>query len=97
MPDELGLGEDKHGVLLPVRVKPRARKNGVDSRREGALLVAVTAAPVDGSANAAILEVLSDALHCPKSALEIVRGHKARDKIVRVALSRDELVRRLMG
>ena len=97
MPDELALGEDKHGVLLPVRVKPRARKNGVDGRREGALLVAVTAAPVDGSANAAILEVLSDALHCPKSALEIVRGHKARDKIVRVALSRDELVRRLMG
>jgi len=93
----LTLSEDKHGVLLPVRVKPRAHKNGLDGQREGALVVAVTAAPVEGSANAAVLEALSGVLHCPKSVLEIVRGHKSRDKIVRVALGRDELLRRLMA
>ncbi|MDF2440927.1 MAG: uncharacterized protein JWN98_1911 [Abditibacteriota bacterium] len=95
VPESLALGEDKHGVLLPVRVRPRAHKNAVDGRREGAIVVTVTAAPVDGGANAAVIEVLSNALRCPKSALEIVRGHKSRDKVVRVPLSREELQLRL--
>jgi len=48
------------------------------------LRVYVTVVPEDGKANAAVLKLLAKALGVPKSRLEIVRGHTARDKVVRV-------------
>ena len=52
--------------------------------RDGVLLVRLTAPPVEGAANAALIEVLSKALHVPKRALTIVSGHRSRLKRVRV-------------
>jgi hypothetical protein len=75
-----GLTQDKSGVLLAVRVKPRGRHNAVEGWRDGALLVSVTAPPADGAANAAVLEVVAAALGCAKSTLQLARGHKSRDK-----------------
>ena len=80
----ISLGSDKNGVLLPVRVKPRGRANTVEGVRNNALMVSVTAAPADGAANAAVIEVVAKALGCPRSTLEIIRGHKARDKTIRI-------------
>jgi len=75
-------GSDKNGTLLPVRVKPRGRANAVEGVRQDALLITVTAAPADGAANAAVIEVVAEALDCPRSTLAIVRGHKSRDKVI---------------
>jgi uncharacterized protein (TIGR00251 family) len=91
-----GLSQDKDGVLLAIRVKPRGRKNAVEGWREGALLVVVTSPPSEGAANAAVLEVLSDVLQCAKSTLSVARGHKARDKQIRLTtLSIEEAAQRL--
>jgi uncharacterized protein (TIGR00251 family) len=79
---ELRLTTGKDGVLVPVRVKPRARANKIEGVRDGVLLVSVNAPPVEGAANAAILEVLAQALSCAKSTLHVARGEKARDKII---------------
>jgi len=58
----------------------------------------VTAAPVDGRANAAVGALLAAALGVRASAVEIVRGITGRDKYVRVAgLTMDDLIRRLGG
>jgi uncharacterized protein YggU (UPF0235/DUF167 family) len=89
----LQLLDARHGVLLPVRVKPRGRSNAVEGVRNGALLVSVTAAPADGAANAAVIAVLSDYLSCARSTLSIARGHKARDKVVLIAAADIETVR----
>jgi hypothetical protein len=78
------LSQDKDGLLLRVRVKPRGRRNAVEGVRGDALMVTVTAAPEDGKANVAVVEVLSRVFDCPRSALEIARGHTSRDKTVRV-------------
>lgn len=92
----LNLSEDKNGVLIPVRVTPRGRANAVTGARNGVLSLAVTAPPAEGAANAAVIEVLSDALRCPKSALTIRRGVKSRDKVVVVTgLSLDDVRARL--
>jgi uncharacterized protein (TIGR00251 family) len=48
------------------------------------LRVAVTAPPVDGKANAAVVEALAAALGVPRGAIEIVRGESGRRKTVRV-------------
>jgi uncharacterized protein (TIGR00251 family) len=87
------------GGLLHVRVQPRAsRAEIVGWRPDGALGVRVTAAPVDGRANAAVGSLLATALGVRASAVEIVRGAAGRDKYVRVSgLTLDDVIRRLGG
>ena len=87
------------GGLLHVRVQPRAARAGIAGwRPDGALGVRVTAAPVDGRANAAVGALLAAALGVRVSAVEIVRGASGRDKYVRVAgVTREDLIRRLGG
>lgn len=81
---------------MPVRVKPRARANKIEGFREEAFLVCVTAAPTDGQANAAVLEVVAKSLGCAKSSLHLERGQKSRDKVICVtALSSEEVASRL--
>jgi len=53
--------------------------------RDGALLVRLAAAPVDGAANAELIAVLAGALHLPKRSIEIVSGDRSRSKRVRIA------------
>ena len=84
------------GCTISVRVQPRASRNRVGEYRDGALLVSVTAPPQDGRANAALLELLAEALGVAKSRLRIVRGHTGRDKVVAVdGLTGDEVDHRL--
>jgi uncharacterized protein (TIGR00251 family) len=73
-----------NAALLEVRVVPRAGKSGVAGMREGALLVRLAAAPVDGAANAELIAVLAAALHLPKRSIAIVSGDRSRSKRVRV-------------
>jgi uncharacterized protein (TIGR00251 family) len=74
------------GVTLRVRVTPRASRDEVLGWREpGVLAVRVTAPPVEGEANRAIIHVLAESLGVPRSAVTIVRGARGRDKTVRVA------------
>jgi uncharacterized protein (TIGR00251 family) len=73
------------GILIDVRVIPRAGRSGVAGTRDGALLVRLNAAPVDGAANAELIEVISKALGVPKRAVSIASGERSRRKTVRVA------------
>jgi uncharacterized protein (TIGR00251 family) len=75
---------DAH-ALLEVRVIPRAGRSGIAGVRDGALLVKLAAAPVDGAANAELIAVLAEALGLPKRSVEIVSGERSRSKRVRVA------------
>ena len=81
---------------ITVRVQPRASRNRVDGHRDGALRVSVTAPPHGGRANAALLELLADALGVAKSRLTIIRGHSSRDKIVAVVGLAEEDINRLL-
>ena len=86
------------GGLLPVRVKSRAARDEVVGWQGSALRVSVTAAPEAGHANSAVIELLAEAFGVPRSAVELVRGRAARDKLFRVAgHSLDELRARLHG
>jgi uncharacterized protein (TIGR00251 family) len=80
-------------VTLDVRVIPRAARSGLAGTRDGVLLVRLTAPPVEGAANAALIEVLAKALRVPKRALTIVGGERSRLKRVRVEGVTEEFVR----
>lgn len=77
---------------INIRVIPRASKAGVAGMRGDALLVRLSAAPVDGAANAELIEILADALDVPKRAIAIVAGERARQKRVRIEGLSNELV-----
>jgi len=81
---ELEIREQEGAITFEVRVAPRASRDRVLGVHEGALKVALTAAPVDGAANEALRKLLARALGVPKSDVEIVRGARARNKLLRV-------------
>ena len=56
------------GAILDIKVIPRAGRTGVAGTRDGALLVRLTAAPVDGAANAELIDFLADAARCSQNA-----------------------------
>lgn len=71
------------GAEFALRVSPRARR--AEITREGlAIKVAVTAAPEDGKANAAVASLLAFALGVAKTRLSLVRGVAVRDKVFRL-------------
>lgn len=72
------------GVELRVHVTPRARRPSIGGTRGGALKVAVSAPPVDGAANDAVIEALADALGIPKRRITLVRGASSREKTLRI-------------
>ena len=72
------------GVTLDVRVIPRAGRSAVAGVREGALLVRLNAAPVDGAAHAELIELLATALGVRRRAVSIVAGERSRQKRVQV-------------
>jgi uncharacterized protein len=81
---------------LRLRVIPGAGKAGVVGRYGEAWKLRVTAAPEQGKANSAVLELLADTLAVPAASLRLVAGHVSRDKTVEVSgLAADEAERRL--
>jgi uncharacterized protein len=73
------------GVILTVRVIPRARRAELAGIRDDALLIRLTAPPVEGAANAELIELVSEAFAIPKRSITIVTGDRARVKRVRLA------------
>ena len=81
---------------LAIRVVPRASKPGVAGVRAEAVLVRIGAAPVDGAANAELVDTLARALDLPRRAVTITAGAASRTKRVRLeGVSREEAFRRL--
>ena len=72
------------GVVIDVRVIPRASRSGLAGVRDGALLLRLHAPPVEGAANEEVVEILSRALGVPRRAVTIVTGGRSRLKRVRV-------------
>jgi uncharacterized protein (TIGR00251 family) len=83
-------------VILTVRVIPRAARSAIAGSRDNALLVRLTAPPVDGAANAELIRVLADALDVPKRNITLLSGDRARLKRVKITgLTDDEVARKL--
>jgi uncharacterized protein (TIGR00251 family) len=81
------LALQQHGtaVLLPVLVQPRASRNAVAGVHGQELKLLLSAPPVEGAANAACLDLLTDVLGVRRSQLSIIKGIKARHKVICIA------------
>jgi uncharacterized protein (TIGR00251 family) len=84
------------GVLIAVREVPRAARAGLAGIRDNALLVRLHAAPVEGAANAELIQVLADTLGIARRAVSISSGERSRRKTVLIrGLSADEVASRI--
>jgi uncharacterized protein (TIGR00251 family) len=72
------------GVLLSVKVQPRASKNAIGDALGDELRIKVTAPPVDAAANEALIDLLADILDCGKGRIELVRGQTSRHKLIKL-------------
>lgn len=84
-------------ATLSVRIQPRASKNELIGREGGGLKIRLTAPPVEGAANEALVKFLADELGIAKSRVEIVSGHTSRDKIIRIDGLSSEDVEKLLN
>jgi uncharacterized protein (TIGR00251 family) len=83
-------------AVLDVHVIPRAKRTELAGEREGALLIRLAAPPVDGAANAALIDFLASALDLPRSSIRIVSGERGRRKRVAIAGMTAEQVRAIL-
>ena len=84
-PRDFHLHDGKKGAALALRVTPRASKNEiVEILSDGTVKVHLTAPPVEGKANEALLDFLAEILDVAVSRLDIVAGAGGRDKLVSV-------------
>jgi uncharacterized protein (TIGR00251 family) len=88
--------ESPKGVSFSVKVQPRARRNAITGTLGDALKLALTAPPVEGRANQAVIEFLAETLEIPRASVTITSGETSRNKVVRVAgVSRQTVEQRL--
>lgn len=98
--DDVAIATTQHpeGATVLLRVIPRARHASMTGRHGDALKLRVTAPPVDGAANAAVVEFLAARCGVRPAAVEILSGERSRDKVVLVrGVSVQAVVRSLSG
>ncbi len=72
---------------ISIRVIPNASKTEVAGKEGATWKIRLAAPPVDGKANEALVEFLSDVLDVPKSSIDIIKGQSSKQKIVEIPTS----------
>lgn len=74
------------GAAIAVRITPRSSKDEVSEiLDDGTIKLRITASPVEGAANRAVIQFLAKILEVPPSEIEIVAGATSRDKLITIA------------
>jgi uncharacterized protein (TIGR00251 family) len=84
------------GVLLNIRLQPRASRNQIGPSAGDHLRIKVTAPPVDSAANEALIRLLAEQFELSRGQIELVRGHASRNKVVKIYGIPNDLIARLI-
>ena len=87
---------EETSATISIRIQPRASKNEIITMEGGKLKIRLTAPPVDGAANEALVKFLSDQLSVSRSQVEIVSGHTGREKVIRISGMAEAVVQQLL-
>ncbi len=92
------LHDGKLGAAMAVRITPRMAKNEISEiLDDGTVKIRLTAPPVDGKANQALIEFLAKTLNVPPSSIEIIAGQTSRDKLISImSLNSDQVQQRIL-
>ncbi len=90
------LKQTDQGVEISLYIQPGASKTELTGEHNGLLKIKIKAPPVDGKANAEVIEFLSHQLGIPKRQIELLKGDKSRDKKIRVTGISLQQIRKLL-
>jgi len=79
------LKESKSGITFSIKVHPRAKKNAITGTVSDALKLALTAPPVEGRANEAVIDFFAKLLRLPRASITIAAGQSSRNKLISVS------------
>lgn len=82
-------------MRIRVRIIPGAKQNQLVEHKDGVYKIRLTAPPIDGRANEALLRFLADRVSLAPSCLSIVSGHTNKQKMIEIPLSSEEIQKRL--
>jgi uncharacterized protein (TIGR00251 family) len=76
---------------ITIQLIPNAKQNAIVGYESGAWKIRITAPPIEGRANEALIDFLSDILDLPKSGIEIMKGRASRKKILEIQANSSEI------
>jgi uncharacterized protein len=84
------------GATFSIRVQPRAARPAITGTMGDVLKISLSAPPLDGRANAEVVDFFAEILAVPRASVQVVSGERSRNKTVRIAgRSSAEVLRRL--
>ena len=84
------------GILVNLKIVPNTSKNGIVLEDEF-VKVKITAQPIEGKANKALVEFLSKEFKVPKTSIEIVKGETTKEKTVFFKISDEEKCKNIIS
>ena len=72
-------------TILKVYLQPKSSKNEIVGSFRDGIKIKVTASPVEGKANEALIRFLAKEFGISISRIEILKGHRSREKTVRIS------------
>jgi uncharacterized protein (TIGR00251 family) len=96
--NEINMTASPEGVVIAVKVKPKAKRDAISGIHAGALKVDVTAPPDKFKANAAVISLIAKFFNVPRAKVELISGAKSRQKrILLGGLTEDDVISTLSG
>ncbi|MEE3349250.1 MAG: DUF167 domain-containing protein [Candidatus Gastranaerophilaceae bacterium] len=83
--------ETKDGITIQIKISPNASKNEI-IKDEAGIKIKLTAQPVEGKANKALIEFLSKQFKIPKTSIIILKGETSKDKTLLIKVSDDDKI-----
>jgi uncharacterized protein (TIGR00251 family) len=84
-------------ITLTLHIQPGAKRSDIAGEHGDALRIRLAAPPVDGKANAALVDFLAARLGVPKAAITLLHGQASRRKVLEVRGALSDPLRRLLG
>lgn len=73
--------ETKDGLIVNIKISPNSKKNEIINEGDFTK-IKITAQPIDGKANKALIEFLSKNLKIPKTSIKILKGETSKEKTI---------------
>ncbi len=86
--------ETDNGILATIKISPNAKKNEI-IKTDTEVKIKITAQPIDGKANKALIEFLSKTFKIPKTSISIIKGETSKEKTILFSVKDEEKILKL--
>lgn len=86
--------ETNNGLIATIKISPNSKKNEI-IKTDTEIKIKITAQPIDGKANKALIEFLSKTFKIPKTSIAIIKGETSKEKTVLFSVTDNEKIAKL--